>query len=312
MKLFLCFIFIVQFASAQDTLSLCSFNIQFLGHFKNKDNTTLSKILSPYDVVIIQELVAPPVKGKFSDNSPYKVDEESKAFLDEMKKFGFEFWLSTDDTGPTKNQTNSTASEWWIIFYKKTKVIPDSSRFFGFVSHPLVANTNQDRVSYVFPFKSFNGNSTFSLIPVHLNPGDSKEDYDRRQTEFNYLFKWTKEQSETNKDFLIVGDCNIYKSGEFEKFNLIDFYSLNNKCNPTNTKIYESITKGKPYDHVFYNSHSTEDLVLSSFQVIDLKSEVKKYNSTNIIEPYNHDDFRAKYSDHLPVTFQIITGKDTD
>jgi hypothetical protein len=312
MKLFLCFVVFCQVAFSQDTINLCSFNIQFLGHFKNKDNSTLSKILSPYDVVIIQELVAPPVPGKFSDNSPYKVDAESKAFLEEMKISGFEFWLSTDDTGPTKNQTNSTASEWWIIFYKRHKIVPDSSRYFGFVSQQLVANSNLDRVPYVFPFKTIQENSTFSLIPVHLNPGDSQEDYKRRQTEFSYLFNWTKNQSESNKDFFIVGDCNIYKSEEFEKFKSIDYYSLNEKCNLTNTKIYESKTKGKPYDHLFYNSNSKEDLILNSFKVIDLLSEVKKYNPTNVIEPYNHDDFRAKYSDHLPFTFQLITGKDTD
>jgi hypothetical protein len=293
-------------------LKFCSFNIQFLGHFKNKDNSTLSKILIPYDIVVIQELVAPPIKGNFTDNSPYKIDEESKAFLEEMKKTGFDFWLSTDDTGPTKNQTNSTASEWWIVFYKRSKVLPDSSRYFGFVSQPLVANPNQDRVSFVFPFKSNKGNSTFSIIPVHLNPGDSQEDFIRRQTEFNYLFNWVKKQSETNKDFWIIGDCNIYKSNEFEKFKTLDFFSLNDKCKPTNTKIYESMDKGKPYDHVFYNSHSKEDLIIKSFQVIDLKNEIKRINPSNFVEPYNHDDFRAKYSDHLPVTFNMITGKDTD
>jgi len=297
---------------SQDTLNICSFNIQFLGNFKNKDNATIGKIMKPYDMVIIQELVAPPIAGFFGDHTPYKIDEESKAFLTEMKKAGFSFWLSSEDTGPTKNHVNSTASEWWIVFYKRTKIHCDSSRYFGFVSQPLVANPNQDRVSYVFPFKTVKGNSTFSVIPVHLNPGDAKEDYARRQVEFSYLFNWTKKQPEKNKDFFVLGDCNIYESSEFLHFKSLDFYSLNEKCKFTNTKIYESKEKGKPYDHIFYNSHSKEDLILNSFSPIDLRKAAKTFNPTNVIEPYDHDDFRTKYSDHLPVVFQLITGKDTD
>lgn len=59
------FFIIHNIGFTQDTLSICSFNIQFLGNFKNKDNVTLSKILKPFDIVVIQELVAPPFPGKF-------------------------------------------------------------------------------------------------------------------------------------------------------------------------------------------------------------------------------------------------------
>lgn len=311
-KIFVLFALISNIGFSQDTLNICSFNIQFLGNFKNKDKVTLSKILKHYDIVVIQELVAPPFAGKYADKTPYNIDEESKAFYSEMTKQGFACWLSNEDTGPTKNHVNSTASEWWIVFYKTSKVHGDSTRFHGFVSQPLVANSNQDRVSFVFPFKSVKGNSTFSLIPVHLNPGDSKDDYNRRQVEFNYLFNWTKKQTENNKDFIILGDCNIYDASEFLSFKKLDFYSLNEKCKSTNTKIYEAKEKGKPYDHVFYTSRSKEDLILNSFEVHDLKTLVKAINPNNVIEPYDHDDFRAKYSDHLPVSFKLVTGKDTD
>ncbi|MFM7661211.1 MAG: endonuclease/exonuclease/phosphatase family protein [Bacteroidota bacterium] len=306
------FFIIHNIGFTQDTLSICSFNIQFLGNFKNKDNVTISKILKPFDIVVIQELVAPPFPGKFPNNTPYKVDEESKAFYNEMKKQGFACWLSTEDTGPTNNHVNSTASEWWVIFYKTSKVRGDSTRFHGFVSQPLTKNANQDRVSYVFPLKTIKGNSTFSLIPVHLNPGDSKNDYARRQVEFNYLFNWTKKQTELNKDFIILGDCNVYEASEFQHFRKLDFYTLNDKCKATNTKIYESKEKGRPYDHIFYNSYLKQDIVENSFEVHDLKAQVMKVNGNNVIEPYNHDDFRAKYSDHLPISFKLITGKDTD
>ena len=85
-KSFIIFVLISNLGFSQDTLKICSFNIQFLGNFKNKDNATLSEILKPYDIVVIQELVAPPFPGTFVDKTPYKVDEESKAFYNEMKK----------------------------------------------------------------------------------------------------------------------------------------------------------------------------------------------------------------------------------
>ncbi len=77
---------------------------------------------------------------------------------------------------------------------------------------------------------------------------------------------------------------------------------------------YGNAAKGEPYDHVFYTSYSNEDLIKNSFNVIDLKAEILKLvpAGTYQLDPYVHDDFRTKFSDHLPVTFQLVTGKDTD
>ena len=77
-KLFI-FLFIINiiYCSGQEELKICSFNIQFLGHFKNKENKTLAKFLNPYDIVVIQEMVAPPSNGMYSDKTPYKKDIES-------------------------------------------------------------------------------------------------------------------------------------------------------------------------------------------------------------------------------------------
>lgn len=307
-------IFFISFTAilAQDTLNICSFNIQFLGHFQSKENTLLAELLKDYDLVIIQELVAPPVDGKYKDGVSYKKDPESAAFAEAMAAKGFSWWLSDEDTGPTGNRTASTASEWWITFYKADKVKPDSSRAYGFVSSPLAGNTNLDRVPYAFPFKSADGKSTFTFVPVHLRPGDKAADRARRQTELTTLFNWVSSQTETNKDFYVLGDFNIYRKDEFTAFEQQDFRSLNSDCQFTNTKVYESTSKGKPYDHVFYRTASVEDLVPNSFEVIDLRAELIKIAPDKVNSTYNHDEFRQRFSDHLPIRFQIVTGKDSD
>ncbi len=43
-----------------DSLSICSFNIQFLGNSRDRDDVALASILQDYDIVVIQELVATP------------------------------------------------------------------------------------------------------------------------------------------------------------------------------------------------------------------------------------------------------------
>ncbi len=297
-----------------DTISICSFNIQFLGHFKARDNNTLSKILKPYDIVVIQEMVAPPVSGTFPSNGQkYKSDLESKAFADAMQKQGFSYWLSTEDTGPTKNHVNSSASEWWITFYKDEIVVPDSSRYFGFLDTTLAGSLLYERVPFCLPFKSIDGKSTFSLISLHLKPGNGLADRTRRAGELKTLFDWGAKQ-ETNKDFIYLGDCNIYNEGEFIEFEKQAIYSLNKQCSSTNTKLYEDAKKGKPYDHVFYTNSSEDEIIKESFKVVDLMEEIRTlYKGESFpYAPYEHNLFRTIFSDHVPIYFNYILGMDKD
>jgi hypothetical protein len=306
---------LISFGSiAQDTLDICSFNIQFLGHFKDRKNDILAEILKDYDIVVVQEMVAPPVDGKYPDGTGFKKDPESAAFVDEMTKNGFSYWLSAEDTGPTKNHTPTTASEWWIAFYKPKTVEPDSARCYGFVSKPLASNPSFERVPYAFPFRSVDKKTNFTLVSVHLQPGNSSEERTRRQEELSELFKWSTTQMESNKDFIVLGDCNIYDQKEVLPFATMNVTGLNSNFQSTNTKLYESAAKGEPYDHVFHFQSSIEDIVPNSFNVVDLMAELKAFQSSIAfpLEPYVHDLFRTAFSDHVPVSFQIVTGKDTD
>ncbi len=316
MKKLVFFIFVTTFFQgfSQDTLKICSFNIQFLGHFQTRENAVLADVVKNNDIVVVQEMVAAPVDGFYPDGTPYKADKESGAFVTEMTKRGFSYWMSTEDTGPTKNHTPTTASEWWIVFYKKEKVLPDTVRCHGFVSQPLVANATFDRVPYAFPFKAVHGKSNFTLVSVHLHPDDGKADVVERKAELDYLMSWMTSLKESNKDVYVLGDCNIYDQKEFVDYKTKHITSLNEACVSTNSLKYGNAAKGEPYDHVFYTSYSNEDLIKNSFNVIDLKAEILKLvpAGTYQLDPYVHDDFRTKFSDHLPVSFKLLTGKDTD
>lgn len=86
-------------SSASESVTICSFNIQFLGSSTHRDNAALAGLVKDYDVVVVQELVAPPYPGSFPDGSPFEPDPQAAAFFDAMKANGADYWLSEEDTG---------------------------------------------------------------------------------------------------------------------------------------------------------------------------------------------------------------------
>ena len=94
------------------------------------------------------------------------------------------------------------------------------------------------------------------------------------------------------------------------------FLSLNDECRQTNTNKREGADK--PYDHVmFHPTRSNEIDTEFDFKVIDLIDAVRKrWNPKDGPfpgEPYDHDRFRAYYSDHHPVVFRFkIPSEDDD
>ena len=45
-----------------EPVAICTFNIKFLGHYKtiDRDDEGLARVLEEFDIIVIQELVAPP------------------------------------------------------------------------------------------------------------------------------------------------------------------------------------------------------------------------------------------------------------
>jgi hypothetical protein len=305
------------FSIQNDTLSVCSFNIQFLGHFKNRDNDALSDILKNFDIVVVQELVAPPYDGNYPDGEGYTSDTEASAFFEAMTKQGFEYVLSEEDTGPGELiHKKTSATEWWVAFYKSDKVSYATDLPVGFLAKDRSHNPDYERVPYAFPFRSVDSTFDFVLISVHLAPDESATD--RRKHELASISSWIDSKDDVEKDFIILGDMNIEDKEELNEIIPEGFVSLNDECTRTNTLINDNPGYGaKPYDHVMYRPEYTSNEIDEEFDIVvlNLIELMKGYwdgDSPYPGEPYDHNQFKQYYSDHSPLFFRLASNGDDD
>ena len=294
--------------ATDSSIKVTSFNIQFLGNFKNRDDAALAALVSDQDIVLIQELVAPPFAGTFPGGSLYRPDEESARFFNEMTSRGFDFVLSQEDTGTSDiEHVNSTATEWFVAFYKPEAVDVAEDLPNGFLASDRFNNDSFERVPYAFSFRTNDGND-FVIISVHLMPGTNYEE--RRREELTKIYEWVDDNDAIEKDFIIAGDMNIEDCDELGRLLGQGFNSLNNSCLTTNT----NVRGPKPYDHIIHNGSGE---IQSSFVVVDLIEAMRvpwalTSNDPYPGYPYNHNAFRVRYSDHHPVQFKINSTNDDD
>jgi len=315
---------------------ICSANIQFLGSSKLRNNTALASLFNKNncDIVVIQELIAPPdfqilqqapkqwaeIPKKFPNSEDLIFpNERTTDFFQQMKAQGYDHYLlSEEDTGPgKKNHMNSSATEWWVTFYRSDVFEFAADLPHGFLSSTLSQNSHFDRVPYAFPFRSRDGEFDFVLISVHLRPGPGTKDKIRRKEELTEIFNWIEDQQKANNenDYIVLGDMNIENQREYENLSKdIKFKSLNTRAQ-TNTNT--NMTNPKPYDHVFLNPEFTSEITLeNNFIVINLikAMEDQWLLPKNLYPgaPYNHNMFRLFYSDHHPVQFKAQWSRDDD
>lgn len=295
------------FAQAASTVSVASFNIKFLGNYPTRNTKILTKILAPYDLVFIQELVAPPYVGDFPDGTHFKPDQQSAEFFDDMQARGFKYVLSSEDTGKSKtNHTNATSTEWFVSFYKPGKIKPAEDLPGGFLAADRTAHPHYDRVPYAFPYR-FNNKTDMVFISVHLRPSPGPANRARRIEELKTIRSWVTSHDDPEKDFVVLGDMNFENCAEIGSTIPSAFTSLNKDCKNTNAG------GTKPYDNVLYsaNDSGTEIDTGYGFNIIDLKSAAKKLWGKNKSFPTGNN-FHYVFSDHNPVEFQLTVKSDDD
>jgi len=299
-------------AAAHPKVSVASFNIQFLGMFQRRDNAALADMLAPFDLVFVQELVAPPYSGKFPDGTNFRPDPEAKAFFDAMAAHGFKYVLSDEDTGTGPQQhVNSSATEWFVAFYHPGKVAPAPDLFTGFLAADRYDNPDYERVPYAFGFRA--GSEDLDFISVHLQPGGSAAETKRRAHEISTIASWISARTGAERDYVILGDMNIEDCTELTAVMPAGYASLNATCLPTNT----NPNGPKPYDHVMRSVTDTSSELPYGLRVMSLVDAMRPHWDTAKGaypgDPYKHDAFRQLYSDHNPVAFEIvIDGSDDD
>ncbi len=292
-------------------LRLCSFNIQFLGSSKSRDDAGLASLLRDYDIVVVQEMVGPPCQGRFPNGDPYVLLPKAQLFCSQIQSNGFSYVLSEEDTGPgNKIHSNGSATEWWVAFYKPREIEVATDLPTGFLADKHAHNPDYDRVPYAFGFRTADHQLDFVLVSVHLRPGSVRLSKVRRKHELASIATWVQAHSQKEKDFIILGDMNIENASELAEDTPAGFKSLNESCLPTNT----NLKSRKPYDHVLYRVDWTKEEVdwTWGFQPVDLIQAMRpswKAKSTARYPgdpPYNHNKFRAYYSDHDPVEFRMV------
>jgi endonuclease/exonuclease/phosphatase family metal-dependent hydrolase len=296
-------------AAAKRSVSVCSFNIQFLGSSGGRDNAALAELLDPYDIVVVQELVAAPATHQ--TDMP-KSRQNSAAFFREMTSRGFAYVMSESDTGRNGPLNNySTATEWWVTFYRQSAVRPIDDVPHGFISAPLARNRDFDRVPYAFAFRTNDRNCDFVLISVHLNPDEAV----RRRQEFTAIWRWVAKERGAGKeqDFIVLGDTNLQNHEELLSDVPDGYVSLNDACVPTNV----NLNGPRPYDHVIFDPSATSEIDRDfGFHVIDLIREMRSrwhHSAPYPGDPFQQNGFRFYYSDHNPVVFQMrMPDRDDD
>lgn len=312
--------------SANAIVSICSFNIQFLGQSTERDNVALAALVRDHDIVVVQELLAPPYDGTFPDGEAFRPDPEATAFFDQMKGLGFQYILSEEDTGKSEtNHNNGSATEWFVAFYKPSRVSTANDLRSEFLASDRTANANFDRVPYAFGFRTPDRRMDFVLISVHLRPSAGTANAARRKHELASIAQWVQSRPGSEKDYIILGDMNIENATELLSatpagFQSINFFKRdanhpNDYCLNTNT----NVNGPKPYDHVMLNAgHTREYDAQFGFKVIDLIEAMRagwlsRSNEPYPGDPYDHTAFRMTYSDHHPVVFQLrIPARDDD
>lgn len=303
----------------ENSIKITSFNIQFLGNPKNRDNSALASVVADSDIVLVQELVAPPYQGIYPDGTAYKADPEALAFFKEMADRGFTYILSEEDTGTGDNiHRASSATEWWVAFYNEQKISIDNelnkNGISGFLANDRSNHDDYERVPYAFPFKINETSMDFVLISVHLKPGSGPNNRARRKHELESIYSWVNKNDEKEKDFIIVGDMNLYSCDVLTTMNIGEFITLNSNCLNTNT----NVNGPEPFDHVLYRKTFTTEIDLEyGFTVTNLITAMKApwyevFTQEYPGEPYNHNPFRARFSDHHPVSFKLKSTIDDD
>jgi endonuclease I len=288
-------------------ITIASFNIKFLGHYLRKDDEALATVLDGCDIVVVQELVAPPVDGHYPDNEPFERDEQAAEFFSAMADRGFDYVLSVEDTGPSDDiHVAGTATEWWVAFFDPARVRSAFDLPSGFLEADRSANQHFDRVPYAFAFRTMNALLDFVLVPVHLRPGLRNVDAERRREELGAVHDWIESQGSAERDYIILGDMNIEDADELESDRPDEFVSLNEECRATNT----NSNSPRPFDHVMVNpAFTTEVDAAFGLRIVNLIDAFRQSWSGEGVypgDPYDHNLFSQIYSDHNPIMFRLV------
>ncbi|QIE60804.1 endonuclease/exonuclease/phosphatase family protein [Rasiella rasia] len=295
---------------------LASWNIKEFGHLKERLSESyfyIAEIISAFDIVAVQEI----------KTSLFDLDIV-------MKLLGSNYsYIITDITEGTKGNKE----RFGYIF--DSRRVRHSGLSGELVIPPELADDNSiikqlKRTPSISGFES--GWKKFSVIGLHLHPGNKSDDKSIRREELRLLLEVLQSKLDNkrlwNENLILLGDTNIYDNNlDIEElvrsFGFIENSGLKGK--PTNTSKTES------YDRIFlkvdkyfkfYNDHDELDSgdVFDPFDYVFTEGMCSQYHDimkvhkddpTSLVDDatfltyYNRYWKRNQISDHLPVWIEI-------
>lgn len=301
-------------AAALDTLTVCSFDINQLGYYAEKDVRALAHVLANYDVVVIQGIVAPPYEGTFPNGDPYRPDAGVTEFFDEMmQRWGYSYVLSEEDTGKRLiNHSNEPWTEWFVVFYDPAKLEPAAGLPQTFLAEDVTANPIFDRVPHAFSLRHLATGFDFVLISVHLSEGSAEVDRAKRAEELEAISAWIDGQTTEETEYIVLGSMNFADCSEILTCAPSECRFLNPTYGGDCLATDATLAPSYPYDGVLFTQRVEVDYVFG-LRVIDLVTGLGAvWNPFDepIETAYDDLGFVRQISDHNPIVFkfQLASG----
>lgn len=274
-------IFILLIVSIySETIILASFNTLHLG-WEGKDTTEVSKTLSLFDIVALQEVM--DKKGII----------ELSEKLNNISKEKWSYILSPYAVGNSQKY-----DEYYGFIYNTSKV-----KFVKSLGFYPDKNNDFIREPYGAMFKS--KNIDFILVTVHLIYGDSQQQREKEAKKLIDVYNYFQNLDSKENDVIILGDFNLpaYNDAFKNLFSHKDkiFYAIS----PTNKTTLGKNGLANSYDNIFYSFKYTKEYTGNNGVYNYVENYISKYKN-----PY--ETLRKSFSDHLPVFIELENSKDDD
>ena len=253
-------------ATLEDTVSIATFNIQTFGQSKlNKTDVMqrITEIISQYDIVAVQE-----IRSKEQNVMPTLIDMLNAS----GKKYDYVI---------SKRLGRTSSKEQYAFVYNIENITYVNNSAF-------IVGDKEDvlhREPLVAKFKVKNGTFDFTLINIHTDPDETKQ-------ELNYLddvYRTVQDADPDENDVILLGDLNekadnLYELGQVKDIIIV----LHDASVKTNTR------KTKQYDNILFDKNTAEEYT-GYYEVFD-------YEKVFMISM----EEALKISDHRPVSAKFI------
>ena len=309
----------IAIKKADDNLLIASWNIKEFGHTTQRLYEAyfyIAEILSRFDLVAIQE-----VKSSLKDLHII------------LRLLGDEWsYIVNDITEGTDGNSERSA---YIFNKKRVELAGLAGEIVLWDDLTKNSEVKQlKRTPYITGFKA--GWKTFSIINLHLHPGDEAEDIEYRRAEAELLLSALEQKLSSgqvwNENIILAGDFNLYDGSDKddETIRLIneagykEVESLIGKdTNASQTEAYDRLfitsneyfTLGKneqglenggvfnPFNYVYKTG---QEQVYKEYMKAHYTGNQNLEDPAKLAKYFNHPWRKNQISDHFPIWFELI------